>query len=106
LVHAFTPNAQLMIQENGGDAVSILSAALAHISGYTTNHKKRSLLTGNEGYVTIQFMLKSPAQTPAIALDYLRNNATGVREPRVCADGSIVVDVPEEDAIKIGRKIN
>lgn len=55
------------------DPVEILASALAVMSGYTTNITSRGLITGTQGFVTLQMTSDRPLPIP-VYCSILRNN--------------------------------
>eukprot|EP00250_Pteridium_aquilinum_P005217 c15347_g1_i1 orf=588-2879(+) len=52
LMSMFLPTAEMLLQEQGAHA---LAAAIAHLSGFTQPPASRSLITHEQGWVTLQF---------------------------------------------------
>eukprot|EP01116_Phalansterium_solitarium_P006071 TRINITY_DN18387_c0_g1_i1.p1 TRINITY_DN18387_c0_g1~~TRINITY_DN18387_c0_g1_i1.p1 ORF type:complete len:706 (+),score=244.14 TRINITY_DN18387_c0_g1_i1:73-2190(+) len=95
MIPHFTEIAETLIEAKG--ATEALAAALAVISGFTTQYKSRSLLSSMEGFTTIQVFTKQPIYTPKYVANMLEKFAgvNAVRDIRIC-DGGAVADVPSE----------
>lgn len=74
------------------DPVEILASALAVMSGYTSNISSRGLITGTQGYVTVQMNSERPLPVP-VYCSILRNNLGDDIFTR-CRDITIMQDEP------------
>ncbi|CCW64428.1 unnamed protein product [Phytomonas sp. EM1] len=74
------------------DPVEILASALAVMSGYTTHINSRGLLTGTEGYVTLQMLSERTLPIP-VYCSILRNNLGDDIFMR-CRDITLLLDEP------------
>lgn len=55
VLHLFEDTAKILIEQNDGDAEKALQIALAYTSGhYKHKLQQKSLLNGQEGYVTMK----------------------------------------------------
>ncbi|RMX50101.1 hypothetical protein pdam_00002942 [Pocillopora damicornis] len=96
VVEKFRDFAQALVEKLG--AVEALAAALAHISN-TKEIKSRSLITGEEGFIT--YLLKSRLEMSGTgfiwkALETFPEIKRHVRNMRLCQDSmGVVMDVPD-----------
>lgn len=72
----FEKTADSLIEQFG--AKKALQMALAFISGQTTKIGKRSLLTGQEGYETIEMKVDSEVRNPSFAFTLLNKIVSDV----------------------------
>eukprot|EP00245_Coleochaete_scutata_P005948 TRINITY_DN1998_c1_g3_i1.p1 TRINITY_DN1998_c1_g3~~TRINITY_DN1998_c1_g3_i1.p1 ORF type:complete len:789 (+),score=198.16 TRINITY_DN1998_c1_g3_i1:158-2524(+) len=110
LREVFLPTAERLLEERGAHA---LAAALAHMSGYTEKPSSRSLLTHEEGWMTLRIVRSatsrngplSSARTVMGALaEMYRPAADSVGKIRMISERNVegaVFDVPEKIAKEV-----
>ncbi|KAK9672719.1 hypothetical protein RND81_12G119600 [Saponaria officinalis] len=111
VIPAFKTSAEELLSSSGLSAVDLLAKALAKAAGYT-DIKERSLLTGMEGYVTVQLEAGRPIYTPSFAFGILRrfcpeDIVESVQGLAITADqNGCVFDVPVKylDTFLAGQK--
>lgn len=92
-----------MIDKYGGDPKKALSATLAYLSGhYKSMLESRSLLTGQEKYVTIEIKMNNAFNSVSFVWSILKrhlpeNIVNGIRGMRMYKDQTgVVFDVQDE----------
>ncbi|KAL9225258.1 hypothetical protein vseg_001205 [Gypsophila vaccaria] len=111
VIPAFKKSAEELVSSTGLSAIDLLAKALAKAAGYT-DIKERSLLTGMEGYVTVQLEAGKPIYTPSFAFGLMRrflpeNIVESVQGLAITADqNSSVFDIPANhlDTFLAGQK--
>lgn len=109
MIPHFHEHAESIIKELGKGkvrksvGVKVLAKALALITGYTQPLKKRSLLCSLEEFTTILVRAPRPIQSPRYLLSILSDfiEVSQVKMIRLCANGSVVADVPSDLVSKI-----
>uniref|UniRef100_A0A7S3K9M8 RNA helicase n=1 Tax=Euplotes crassus TaxID=5936 RepID=A0A7S3K9M8_EUPCR len=110
VTHLFEETAQKLIEEKG--AMKAVSLALAYISGTTEKLKKRSLLTGQENFVTYTVQTTMEFKGVSYVWSILRrllpqDIVDGIRGMRIYNDKKgVVFDVPEEHADRVDDLYN
>lgn len=107
----FTPTAQQLMDERGVDA---LAAALAQLSGFSRPPSSRSLITHEQGWVTLQLIRDSGARgflsarsVTGILSDVYSTAADELGKIHLIADARVqgaVFDLPEEIAKELLNK--
>ncbi|KAL3515813.1 hypothetical protein ACH5RR_022715 [Cinchona calisaya] len=107
----FTPTAQQLMEERGVDA---LAAALAHLSGFSQPPSSRSLITHEQGWVTLQLTRDSGARgflsarsVTGFLSDVYSAAADELGKIHLIADSRVqgaVFDLPEEIAKELLNK--
>ncbi|CAG8670562.1 2780_t:CDS:2, partial [Ambispora leptoticha] len=77
----FHATAKLLIDNKG--AIEALSAALAYMTGYSNGIKTRSLLSGNEGCITLLFRFSYPVRHVSYARNILERSFPNLKSDQV-----------------------
>lgn len=110
VLELFKESATRLILDKG--ALNAVSTALAYLSGAAQSFKKRSLITGEEGYVTMQLITDSPFMNGQYIHDILRriiprDNGYRYEQLQFHADNTgAVFDIPTQFVKDFKQKYN